>query len=227
MRVPRGAAALVAAVAVVVSGCSSSSYPPKPPPPTVERAPAELAALAIHVHRLVSPPETPEDEWDYQHMSGLTRGLRQAFQLALTRAGYRVVVDRRDPRDLVATLHADWPHDRPGVATLKISARGQVVEQLSTEIPIVGEAPRTQHLEEHAAVSLVHALNASQAVRAFASHRAKLQPLQIAEPAPGVAAPAPASAEPGVAPTRPPAAVPTTAPDAGAPRELLDPWRAR
>ena len=42
-----------------------------------------------------SPPETPDDEYDYRHMSGHTTDLRSAFQVALVRAGYTVVVDRR------------------------------------------------------------------------------------------------------------------------------------
>ncbi|MBW2524343.1 MAG: hypothetical protein JRI23_09220 [Deltaproteobacteria bacterium] len=182
---PTGAALLAVTAIIAAIGCSSSSRPVKPPPPQVGRAPAELAQLSIHVHRLVSPPETPADHWDYQHMSGLTRGLRESFQVALTRAGYRVVVGRREPRDMVATIQADWPHDRPGVASLTVSSSGRVIDQLSAEIPVIGRPPRTSHLEEHAAVRLVHGLNGSAKVTAFARERAARRAAQIAAtPAP-------------------------------------------
>lgn len=189
-------ALFVVAVQVGAVGCGGGSYPPKPPPPPVEPAPAEVAALAIHVHRLVTPPETEADRWDYEHMSGLTRGLREAFQLALTRAGYRVVIGRHDPRDLVATIRADFPRDRPGVATLSLAADGRVVEQLSVEIPMVGDPPRTVHLEEHAAAMLVHGMSASPALRALAERFGAQEPLRMGAP--------PATGMPRLAPGGPP-----------------------
>jgi hypothetical protein len=148
------------------------------------RAPAQLATLSIHVHRLITPPQTPEDHWDYEHMSGLTRGLREAFQVALIHAGYRLVVGRREPRDLVATVQADWPHERAGVASLTLTAQGKVVDQLSAVIPIIGKPPRTTHLDEHAAVNLVHALNASAPVAEYARNRTAPAPVKIAQPPP-------------------------------------------
>ena len=190
---------------VAMIGCGSASKPAKPPAPQVQRASPQLVALSIHVHRLITPPQTPEDHWDYKHMSGLTRGLREAFQVALIHAGYRVVVGRRDPRDLVATVQADWPHERAGVASLTITAKGKVVDQLSAVIPIIGKPPRTTHLDEHAAVNLVHALNSSAALAEYARTRAAPAPVQIAEPAPTpyfvpqtvVPPPPPPATEPG------------------------------
>src|SRR3954466_4260644 len=111
-------------------GCSPAPVV-KPPPPPVAPASPELAALTIHVQQLVSPPETPDDEYDYKHMSGFTTDLRTAFQVALVRAGYTVVVDRRGTRDLVAKIQATWPYDSAGVATLTLEADGKVIDQLS------------------------------------------------------------------------------------------------
>lgn len=183
VRVFRGVTLAIVGALIVMSGCSSGKARAKPPLPQIMRAPAEAATLSVYVHRLVTPPATPEDHWDYKHMPGLTRGLRQAFQVALTRAGYRVVVGRREPRDLVAMVQADWPKDRAGVASVTISAGARVIDQLSAEIPVVGKGSRLQHLEGHAAVSLVNALNRSPALVAYARERmAPPPPAQIAEP---------------------------------------------
>lgn len=223
---------MLLAVGVVVGvsmfGCSSGGPPPQPPPPPVQQAPAELSKLLVHVHRLVTPPKTPEDEWDYHHMPGYTKGLRAAFQVQLTRAGYTVVLDRRAPRDIVATVQADWPYDHAGVATLKVTAGGRVIDQMSVEIPIIGKPPYTTYLDEHAAVGLVHALSSSEAVRAFAREGTVDRPLQIAQP-PAESTGGPIQAtEPDASPA--PATAETAAPAAPAtsakPREpgLRDRW---
>jgi hypothetical protein len=162
-------------------GCSSPT-PVKPPAPPITRAPLELSSLRIHVHQLATPPETPEDEYDYKHMPGLTRELRDAFQAALVRAGYVVVVSRRDPRDLVATIQADWPLNGPGVASLTLAADGQVLDQLSAIVPVLGESPRKVELYEHGAAALVDALARSAQVSALARRIRERGEKKIAAP---------------------------------------------
>ena len=84
--------------------------------------------------------------------------------------------------------------------TLTLTAHGQVIDQLSVEIGIMGKAPYTTYLDEHAAVALVHAMSSSKAVAALARQRSVSGPLQIATPPetperpPAVVTP-PASAE--------------------------------
>jgi hypothetical protein len=156
------------ALALLALGCAAPT-PVKPPPPPIAPAPQELASLRIHVHQLVTPPETPEDEYDYKHMPGLTRDLRDAFQVALVGAGYVVVVSRRDPRDLVARIQADWPLDGPGVASLTLlDAQGQVIDQLSAIVPVLGKFPHSAQLYDHGAGAMVTAMSRSTKVGALA-----------------------------------------------------------
>jgi hypothetical protein len=178
--------------------CSAcGARPPLPPTPLLEPIPQELRPLAIHVHVLATPAETPDDDWDYHHMPGYTAGLRQAVQLQLTRAGYVVVVDRRSPRDLVALVHASWPTDRPGVASLSLtSSDGTLVDQCSAEVPVVREGSTVRHLENHAAIALVNAITRSRAVAEFARSRAPAEGAPLTAPSleptpPGETSPAP------------------------------------
>jgi hypothetical protein len=145
------------------------------PPPPVHPAPAELRGLAIHVHQLATPRENQQDEWDYHNMPGYTGELRDAFTVQLQAAGYTVIVARHMPADLVATIQAEWPPGRPGVATLVLTDRGEVVERLSVTIPIIGEDYRTEWLEGDAAVALVHAVSRSPKVAEYA-RRLREQP---------------------------------------------------
>lgn len=149
------------------TGCSQP-WPVDSPPPPVVAAPSALRSIAIHVHQLASPPESAQDEWDYHHMPGYTGELRRALVEQLQRAGYTVVVDRRQPHDAVAVVQATWPNDRAGTATLVISAREETVAILSAAIPFVGEPPRIEHLEGDAAVALVHAVSRSPEFHALA-----------------------------------------------------------
>jgi hypothetical protein len=165
-------------------GCSSSHYPAKPPAPSVEPAPTTLRVLRIYVHQMATPAENAQDEWDYHHTPGYTTDLRDAFRLALTRAGYTTVVSRHAPSDLTALVEATWPSDRAGVATLTLTSGPEVVDQLSVEIPVLGTTPYMVHLEDHAAVSLVRLLNRSKAVADMARGPRQAQPLQVASPGP-------------------------------------------
>jgi hypothetical protein len=98
----------------------------------------------------------------------MTRDLRDAFQAALVRAGYVVVINRRDPRDLVAKIQADWPMKRPGVATMTLTADGQVIDQVAVIVAVLGEFPREVRLYDHGAGALVDAMSRSGRVRALA-----------------------------------------------------------
>jgi hypothetical protein len=142
------------------------------PPPPVQPAPQELASVAIHVHQLVSPPTSEQDRWDYHHMPGLTGELRSAFTQQLEQAGYTVVVDRRIPHDVLALIQAEWPVERPGTASLVLTARGETIARFSESIPILGEPPRTEYLEADAAVSLVDAMSRSSELLRFSQRQA-------------------------------------------------------
>lgn len=172
---------LRATLLLAAVGCSPPP-PVKPPPPPVSQAPRELAALAIHVHQLRSPPESAYDEYDYKHMSGLTNGLRDAFQVALVRAGYTVIVDRRGERDVEAKIQATWPNDAPGVATLTLEADGKVIEQVSAVLPLLAGSTYGEHLEEHGAVALVEAMARSAKVAELGRWKAQKKSPQIAAP---------------------------------------------
>ena len=152
---------------LVATGCSPP-WPVDRPPPPVAAAPRELRSIAIHVHELASPPKSAQDEWDYHNMPGYTAELRRALVAQLQRAGYTVVVDRRQPHDAVAVVQATWPDDGAGTATLVISRRDEPVVIVSAAIPFVGEPPRIEHLEGDAAVALVHAISRSAEMFALA-----------------------------------------------------------
>jgi len=151
-----------------LAACSGTP-PPKPPPPPVAPAPEALRSLVVYVHQMQHPPESDLDKWDYNHTPGLTEGLRNAFERQLTRAGYRAVVGRRGPHDLMAVVHANWPYDHPGVASLTLMAGNDAVEQLSVEIPLANDRKYDRFLEEHAAVALVEAMGRSSALVTFAT----------------------------------------------------------
>jgi hypothetical protein len=175
--------ALLSLVCLGTSACGSS-YPVEPPLPPIEPAPRDVAKLTVHVHALVAPPETPQDEWEYHHMSGLTGQLRSAFQSELQAAGYTVIVDRHREADLVATIDADWPVEQPGVATLTLTDGGRTVERLSTAIRLLGTPPETRYLKNEAAQALVRAMSRSEKVAAFAKDRPSRATPQIAAPTP-------------------------------------------
>lgn len=166
-----------------LAGCSTSP-PPKPPPPPVQPAPPEQRWLAIHVHQLVTPPETPDDQDEYHHMPGYTAMLRDAFSAMLQKAGYTVIVGRKSPRDLVAKVQATWPSNTPGVATLLLldGSSGRTVQQLSALIPNKPHNGLSVYLEEHAAVELVNALSRSEEVASFAAQLRRRRTPEIAAP---------------------------------------------
>ncbi|MFO0555983.1 MAG: hypothetical protein U0271_46830 [Polyangiaceae bacterium] len=144
-------------------------WPVDTPPPAVEPAPARLKRVRVYVHQLLGTPQNAQDRWDYYNMSGLTSELRKAFMSQLQLAGYTVIVDRNMPHDLTAVIQAVWPNDRPGVATMILTAAdGAVIEQLSASIPFVGEPPRIEFLEGDAAVQLVDEMSGSTKVSIFA-----------------------------------------------------------
>ena len=153
--------------AAIGLGCSKLPAA-EPPPPIVERAPKEVATLAVHVFQLAQPPVLPEDDWDYHHMPGYTGELRRLFQSQLQQAGFTVILDRATPADLVATIQSDMPHEKPGVATLVVKRQGEIVDRISVAVRVSGRPPNTVHHVEEAAVRLVEAMSKSAAVLAVA-----------------------------------------------------------
>lgn len=137
-----GAMRVLLALLVALSlsaGCSSSPAP-RPSAPVLP-APAHARGLTVHVHRLVEPPQTAEDEREYRTMPGLTTMLRHELQHALVRAGYTVIVDRAGRYDVVAKVTADWPLERKNaVATLVLleAEGGNVIDQASVIVPPEG-----------------------------------------------------------------------------------------
>lgn len=173
--------AVAVAMAIGLAGCSNLPAE-DPPPPPVERAPTELQGLAIHVHRLATPAQNEQDEWDYHNMPGYTRYLRGELVHQLQRAGYTVVVGRDQPRDCVAVVQATWPHDAPATATLVMhTTEGVPIATVSVEVPVMPDDYGVEHLEAHGAVELVHALSRSRELRAFARDVQKRKQLVIAE----------------------------------------------
>lgn len=162
-------APLVALLALAgPTGCAKP-WPVDTPPPAVQPAPQGLKRVRVYVHQLQGAPQNAQDRWDYYNMPGFTAGLRQAFMSQLQLAGYTVVVDRNMPRDLTAVIQAVWPNDRPGVATMVLTANdGVVVDQLSASIPFLGEPPRIEFLEGDAAVALTDQLSRSVKIAIFA-----------------------------------------------------------
>src|SRR5262249_36636212 len=133
------------------------------------------------VYEHVHPPETPEDDYESHHTSGYTEILRSAFQVALARAGYVVVLGRHEECDLVARISGTWVElHAAAVATLKLSAGERVVEQLSVAVPQGLSKDFDYHLDEGAAL-LVEKMSASPNVAAFAR--------EVAGRTPKVAAP--------------------------------------
>jgi hypothetical protein len=81
-----------------------------------------------------------------------------AFQRALVRAGYRVIVDVEAPTDLVARLDADWQMAGLSVASLTLSTgQGVVVEQLGAVVA----TPRDAGEDLAGAADLVNAVGTS------------------------------------------------------------------
>lgn len=169
-------------VLLLLAAACSTPPPPRPPPAVTHVAP-ELGALRVHVHRLVTPAETPQDEDEYHHMSGLTRQLRSAFEVVLARAGYTVVLRRHDPRDLVAQIVANWDNERSGVATLTLESGGRVIAQISGVVPRDTSRPYGDWYMEEGAASLVEAMTRSPAVTELAHAVPKNGGMQVAAPA--------------------------------------------
>jgi hypothetical protein len=196
----------------MLSGTSCSSAPVKePPPPRVQRAPATITTLAIHVFQNITPPQTPDDEWDYRHMPGYTASLRQEVQAQLQHAGFTVIVDRKTPADIVATIQSDMPHERTGVATMVLYRRGQMIDRISVPIAVWGASPRAVHMIAHASVQLVEALERSTAVAAVANEVAGKEVVKLVAP-PAVAVASAATTGSDECPAVPGAAPEPTAP---------------
>jgi hypothetical protein len=170
-------------LALVLLAVACSPPPPPRPPPAVTHVAPELGALRVHVHRLVTPAETPQDDDEYHHMSGLTHTLRSAFEVVLARAGYTVVLGRHDPRDVEAQIVASWDNERSGVATLTLEAGGRVIAQISGVVPRDTSREHGEWYMEEGAASLVEAMTRSPAVTALARAVPRKGGLQVAGPA--------------------------------------------
>ena len=170
---------LLLVVALSAQACVATA-PILPPPPPVAPAPASLQGLAIHVHRLVTPAESAQDAWDYQHMPGYTSGLRAEVAAALQAAGYTVVIDRRQPHDAIAVVQGDF-REPSGVATLSLTdLEGRRLATVSAPILPDGEYG---YLQAHAAAELVDAL-AREAGHVTSRLDAGRAPLTVARDAP-------------------------------------------
>ncbi len=91
-----------------------------------------------------------------------------AFQRALVRAGYRVIVDVEAPTDLVARLDADWQMAGLSVASLTLSTgQGVVVEQLGAVVA----TPKDAGEDLAGAADLVNALGASTRLGAWVAEK--------------------------------------------------------
>jgi hypothetical protein len=142
-----------------------NSRKPKPPP-KVEPAPLALATLKFHVYNATNEAARRAEEDD---VAGYTIHLRGAFQRALVRAGYTVVIKPGDPHDLVARIHAEWPWQKPGTATLVLEAPEGVVTQFSALV----EVDENADLDEQGAADLVNAISTSPSVAAYARRKAR------------------------------------------------------
>jgi hypothetical protein len=168
--------AFIAACAAA-PGCWGPKRPTRPPPAAVAPVPAALSGISIHVHRLASPVENDDDRYDYSHMPGYTDGMRAALSTALAQAGYKVVLDRRTPADIVAVVYEElsspYPEDEPrreGVATVALRDRfGNVLDRLSAPVPMVGQGYDSEALDDHAAAALIEAMGRSEPLLRFAA----------------------------------------------------------
>jgi hypothetical protein len=171
------------AVAIVLALSASCSVPPAPPRPVpqVLAAGPELRLLRVHVYQQIHPPETPEDDYEYHHTPGHTDHLRNAFQVALARAGYTVVLRRHEACDLVARIAAVWEDRTGAVATLKLTADDRVIEQFSAVVPKDLSKDYGDYYYDEGAARLVDRMSSSPNVGAFAHDVAAKTP-KIAAP---------------------------------------------
>jgi hypothetical protein len=137
--------------------------------------------LRVHVYEHVHPPETPEDDYENHHTPGHTENLRHAFQVALVRAGYSVVLRRHEPCDLVAHIAAVWEDRTGAAATLKLTADDKVIEQFSDVVPKDLSKDYGEYYYDEGAARLVDRMSSSPNVAAFAHDVAAKTP-KIAAP---------------------------------------------
>lgn len=153
---------LLSATALCFVGCASA-----PPPPLtqlyVTPAPQELEGLRVHVRNstMLTAERNGED------VNWLTVWTRASVQRLLTRAGYTVIVDPRDPTDLVIDVDIDWQMDERGVATLTASSEQSVVAQLSAIV----RDPAGAESDVRGTDTLVSELSRSKAVVWLADER--------------------------------------------------------
>lgn len=189
---------LLTAALLSCAACGSPPPPETPAPPledsiSVEPAPAAVAGVSIYVHFSASPPENGDDCHDYGRTNGYTGNLRTAVALALTKAGYKVAVDRQLPADLTALVQLQWEQvyseDAPqpqGVGTLALRDQdGRVVDRFSVPLFPVGRG-YDAHLDMgRGASELVARMAASEALVQFAASRPKKSGLAVASSAGG------------------------------------------
>ena len=120
----------VLCLALSILGCSN--LPPDRPPPPVRPAPAELSELRIHVVNASSARARAAREDD---VTGFTLEVRGAFQSALARAGYVVIVEPTEHHDLDAQIDTDYQSDAL-VTSLALRAPGGTVDQLSGSVRV-------------------------------------------------------------------------------------------
>jgi hypothetical protein len=179
---PNRPSAALLILAVGLGACSN--LPPERPPVPVSAVPSELGRLRIHVENANDLRAREAGESD---ATGYTLRVRGAFQSALERAGWVVVVSPGAPRDVGAWLHTDYQAGRSGVGgalvtSLTLTAPGGVVEQLSTVVAVDSHA----EIDETAVVHLAETVGRSERVARYA-RRVVHDDLPCAPPRPLVA----------------------------------------
>jgi hypothetical protein len=181
--------------ALLSSGAACVSAPPPEVPGAselaiqVDPAPAALKGVSIYVHLSASPAENADDCHDHGRTNSYTADLRRAVALALTKAGYKVAVDRQLPADLTALVHVQWEQSysedgaqSPGVGTLALRDReGNAVDRFSATLAAVGRG-YDAHLDMgRGASDLVNRMAASEPLLLFAAKQPKKAGLVVAE----------------------------------------------
>jgi hypothetical protein len=159
--------ALVPVLACLLLGCSTYIAPERIlvlVPIAVTQAPEPLAGLRIHVANATAARAGEGETIDYN-----TLRLRAALQSALVDAGYVVVVDPDAPRDLVASIDADYHYHQAGYAemitSLRLCTGNHEVFAVSAKLGYDDQGD----LDREDMIRLVESLAESEALVAFAS----------------------------------------------------------
>jgi hypothetical protein len=160
------------ALALATTACNGS--PERRLHPVIA-APASHQRLRIHVE---NASDARAREAGETTVTGYTMNLRSTSAEALGRAGYTVVVDPREPRDLIAAIQSEPApgEGRFGGLLTSITLRGRdgVVEQLSGRVDIDEHAD----IRAEQVVALIEAIGRSPKVGRFV---ANLPPAGLAE----------------------------------------------